>query len=154
EETGPGTLRLGIPARFGRFCEAWHSLMAVPGVRVLTALLRQSLQGSRSTVLASLASLLALLLLATVVAAAAKVTDWLIVPFASLIVVTVLLYLGAYLYFMLTDPDALRSEHYSLGKLAIEKSVAGDDLTGIIEVETGPGTSLPAPRDSKGPGEQ
>lgn len=40
----------------------------------------------------------------------------------------------AYVYFMLNDPDALRSETYSLAKTAIEKNFLGDSLTGLKEV--------------------
>lgn len=46
------------------------------------------------------------------------------------------LYLGAYLYFMFTDKDALRSETYSIQKLAIERGLRGDDLTGVITLDT------------------
>lgn len=46
---------------------------------------------------------------------------------------TVLLLLGSYIYFMRRDPDALRSESYSLQKLAIEKGIFGDNLVGMID---------------------
>ncbi len=47
---------------------------------------------------------------------------------------SMLLYLVAYVFFALTDKDALRSEKFFLQKMAIEKGFIGDDLTGYIKV--------------------
>ena len=45
--------------------------------------------------------------------------------------------LGAYVFFMITDPDALRSEKYALVKTAIERRLLGDSLTGLSDaIET------------------
>jgi len=60
--------------------------------------------------------------------------QWIIVTVIVLLVFIVLLYLGAYLYCLILNPDALRSERYSLQKMAIivgvleawEKSAGGD----------------------------
>lgn len=61
---------------------------------------------------------------------------WLGVLFATFSGLTMTLYLCAYLYFMFTDKDALRSETYSIQKLAIERGLRGDDLHGVIQVDT------------------
>jgi len=45
------------------------------------------------------------------------------------------LYLVAYIYFGSTDKDALRSEKYSIQKLAIQKGFIGDDQVGYIRVD-------------------
>lgn len=45
----------------------------------------------------------------------------------------VIAYLVAYGYFMLKSPDALRSERFTLSKLALERSITGDNLAGFIE---------------------
>ena len=58
---------------------------------------------------------------------------WTTYAFTSLTVFVVLVYIGAYLYLLCVDRDALRSEKYSIDKLAIEKGVFGDNLTGQIE---------------------
>jgi hypothetical protein len=79
--------------------------------------------------------LLGLLLTAVLSAVGLKAPAWLIVLLAVLAVITVAVYLVSYVHFMRHDPDALRSERYSLGKLAINRGVAGDNLAGIIEVE-------------------
>jgi hypothetical protein len=70
---------------------------------------------------------------------------WLLIFFASVVGVVVLLLIASYLFFMFTNPDALRSEKYSLVKTAIEKRLVGDSLTGLREViETFEGTEFKA----------
>ena len=51
----------------------------------------------------------------------------------TLLGLDVLIYFIAYCYFMVKSPDALRSEKFTLSKLAIERSVIGDNLTGFID---------------------
>ena len=115
----------------------------------ITALLRQTLQGrSRSTVLTSLGWLLGILLTAILGAVYLKAPGLLVAALSAQEFITVGLYLYAYVFFMRTDPEALRSERYALGKLAIDKGVIGDDLAGIIEVEPS-GTSI-VPAGKKG----
>ena len=46
--------------------------------------------------------------------------------------ITFLVYLAFYIYFALTDPDALRSESYSIQKLALEKGFLGDSIIGDV----------------------
>lgn len=45
-----------------------------------------------------------------------------------------LIYLASYIIYALKNPDALRSEKYTLSKMAIEKNLIGDDISGLIEV--------------------
>jgi Na+/glutamate symporter len=105
--------------------------------------------------LTSLAWLLGLLLTAALWAVRLNAPEWLLALLAVLAVITVGVYLYAYVYFMKHDSEALRSERYSLGKLAINKGVAGDDLAGIIEVEPSvPGEPGIVPRGRKGPSRQ
>jgi len=85
--------------------------------------------------LTSLGWLLALLLTGTLGAVSLKAPNWLVILLAVEATISVGLYMYAYIYFMLNDSEALRSERYSLGKLAINKGVVGDNLAGIIEVE-------------------
>lgn len=47
-----------------------------------------------------------------------------------------MLYLFAYTYCLFKDRDALRTERYSIQKLAIEKGFVGDSLTGTLRHET------------------
>jgi hypothetical protein len=55
--------------------------------------------------------------------------------FAIFSCITMALYLIAYLYCLFNDRDALRSETYSIQKMAIEKGFVGDDLSGELEVK-------------------
>lgn len=72
---------------------------------------------------------------------------WLVVTVSALLVLIALLMCGAYLYFMKHDPDALRSENYSLSKIALSKGLVGDDLLGLheptAEPPDQPGTDKP-----------
>ena len=56
---------------------------------------------------------------------------WVVVLLAVLLCVTFAIYMAAYIYFAVKAPDNLRSEKYSLSKLAIERSVTGDNLSGF-----------------------
>jgi hypothetical protein len=54
----------------------------------------------------------------------------------SIVLVAVIaLYGTAYVFCLLKDRDALRSESYSLHKLAIEQGLLGDSTTGMFAPE-------------------
>ncbi len=42
-------------------------------------------------------------------------------------------FLGAYMVLLRKDPDALRSESYTLSKMAIERGLMGDNQHGLID---------------------
>jgi hypothetical protein len=65
----------------------------------------------------------------------AQVTGSVGIAAAGLVIVLGLcgFYCYAYRTQMQTNPDALRSERYSLSKLAIEKGLVGDNLTDLID---------------------
>ena len=128
----------------------------VPPTEILRLLMQQAqVQGSRSTVLNPLGWLLAILLATLTACQFAHADHWVSVALAVAAGVTVLLYLTAYVYFAMREPDALRSERYSLSKMAIERSRTGDDLSGFV---VGPPTTAPpaaiespAPKPLEGP---
>ena len=91
---------------------------------------------SRSDVLKPIAWLVGLLVTLTLGLAFGRVPHWLLMVSASLLGVSVALYVGAYLFCLLMDRDALRSEKYSLQKMAIEHGIYGDSRIGIIEPDT------------------
>jgi hypothetical protein len=64
-----------------------------------------------------------------------KAPSWITTLFAGMTALVVLLYLGSYLYCLVHDREALRSETYSIQKLAIEKGFVGDSVTGIFREE-------------------
>lgn len=47
--------------------------------------------------------------------------------------IAVVIFLISYLYLMVKNPDALRSESYSIQKLAMEKGYYGDDTLGMLK---------------------
>ncbi len=46
-----------------------------------------------------------------------------------------LVIVGVYLFLLFTNPDALRSEHLTMYKMAMEKSLIGDDIHGLVKSE-------------------
>jgi hypothetical protein len=93
-------------------------------------------QGSRSTVLRPLGWLLGICVTAAVACVEVKAPSWLITLFGVSSAVTVLLYLVAYIFCLIKDRDALRTERYSIQKLAMEKGYAtGDSITGLLRHE-------------------
>jgi hypothetical protein len=57
--------------------------------------------------------------------------EWLVILFAVMLSLVLTLFLAAYVYFARVNPDSLRSEHFSLSKLAIQKGMLGDSLAGL-----------------------
>jgi|SRR5512135_485174 hypothetical protein len=58
---------------------------------------------------------------------------WLIALTGGLFALTGLTFLACFVYFARVDPDSLRSERYSIQKMAIEKGLVGDNLSGLFE---------------------
>jgi hypothetical protein len=82
---------------------------------------------------------------ATLTSFALHAPTWASIVFATFTGLPLLLFLAAYIFFMTRDPDALRSERYSIQKMAIEKGLIGDDLHGLLEPTEGTTPpSLPA----------
>ena len=104
-------------------------------IQILRAFLQQaSEQGSRSTVLKPLNWLLGLLIAATIIALYYRLPEWIGVLLAVSVMVVLGLFLFAYVYCLFKDRDALRSETYSIQKLAIEKGFVGDNIQGVVEL--------------------
>lgn len=101
--------------------------------QILHALLQQiSSEGKRSTAMQPLIWLLSILLFGTLSSFYFSLPIWVGKILIGLVVLIILVFVGVYIYLMLTNSDALRSEKYSLNKMAIQKSILGDDLTGIV----------------------
>jgi hypothetical protein len=88
---------------------------------------------SRSDILKALVWSVGLLMTATVAAVAAKSPLWILVIFSILLSFSVVLYFLSFVYCLMKMPDALRSETYSLNKMALEHGVYGDNRVGVIE---------------------
>jgi len=73
------------------------------------------------------------LLAALTGALATKAPVWLLIGLAGAAGLMLTVYVGGYIYFVIKDPDALRSEKYKLQKLALEHGLYGDSAIGLID---------------------
>lgn len=94
--------------------------------------------GSRSTVLKPLGWLIVICASSSIASFRFSAPVWMGTTFGALGAFSIILYLVAYVYFGLTDKDALRSEKYSIQKLAIQKGFIGDDMSGYIPLSEKP----------------
>ena len=97
-------------------------------------LTQATVKGVRSTILRPIAWMMGILLSATLISVGLHAPFWLQLILAVFLCVTMVLYLFAYLFCLFTDKDALRSENYSISKLAIEKGIIGDNITGMMKL--------------------
>lgn len=106
----------------------------MPPLGVIRAFLEQAMaKGTRATVLKPIAWMMVISVSATLSSYYLSAPPWLGVLFAVFTCLTMALYLIAYTYCLFTDKDALRSETYSIQKLAIEKGFFGDDIVGELK---------------------
>lgn len=107
----------------------------MPDFLQLVSMLREQMHASlsRSDVLRPLAWLVLILTTGTLTCVLAKAPEWLLISMAVLLFLSIVLYIISYLYCLFNDRDALRSEKYSLHKMAIEHGMYGDSQTGLIE---------------------
>jgi hypothetical protein len=99
------------------------------------SVLRDQMQGimSRTDALRPLASLSAILLLALLGGVYENSPIPLIILISALFTLTVIIYLICYGFLLRYDRDALRSERYSLQKIAIQHGIFGDSTSGVID---------------------
>jgi hypothetical protein len=90
---------------------------------------------SRSSVLNPLQWVLVILLLGLGILVMAKADSWIIIGVGVCAFLDLAVLFAAYLYFMFKDPAALRSEGFSLQKLALEKGLVGDSLQGLKTID-------------------
>ena len=88
---------------------------------------------SRSSTLNPLQWALVILVGSVGFAAATHVPSWIVSALGVAAVINFALFIYAYIYFMVKSPDALRSESYSLRKMAIQKGLMGDSLHGLFQ---------------------
>ena len=94
-----------------------------------------SAKGARSTALHALQWMIAMLLTSITIMAIKGAPVWilivLLVPFGAVLVT----FIYAYVFLLKKDIDALRSERFALSKMAIERGLVGDSLSGLREKE-------------------
>lgn len=108
--------------------------MAITGIKELFE--RSDASGSRSTILKPLTWFLSLIIGGLILLIKLKAPNWTIILFAIIVSIAILLFFFAYIYCLFKDRDALRSEKYSIQKMAIEKGIVGDNIVGIINEAT------------------
>jgi hypothetical protein len=96
--------------------------------------LREQMQAtlSRSDALKPLAWLMGMLLTALLVSAYLQAHTAIQILLGTLLGLSGALYLFAYTFCLVKIPDALRSERYSLHKMAIEHGLLGDSSSGAM----------------------
>lgn len=126
----------------------------MPIDQIISWFQRGSIQGSKSTALAPLLWTIGILSTAVVGCSRADSPGWIVGGLLALLGLLVIGLLGFFGFFAYKNPDALRSEHFTLTKMALQQSMIGDDLAGFIEaietpnsdaVKSTPVVSLPAP---------
>lgn len=104
----------------------------------MTQVLRQFLEGSnakgaRSSALHSLQWGLALIIGGLATASWLQSPNWVLILLGSMLAILFVVYILSYIYLLFRDRDALRSEEYTLSKMAIERGLVGDDISGLVE---------------------
>lgn len=89
-------------------------------------------KGSRSTALKPLGWLVGICASATILSYNYNAPIWIGTMFGILSTLTVMTYLGVYIFLVLKNPDALRSERFLIQQLAIQKSFIGDNKAGYM----------------------
>ena len=103
----------------------------------LKALLLQAFSiNKRSTVLQPLIWLITILLIGFIFLIEYSSPNWALLMVGGFLSLTLLTYLSAYVYHSWKNPDNLRSEKFTLSKMVIEKNLIGDNITGLIELDT------------------
>lgn len=112
---------------------------------------RATASGSRSTVMMELRWFLGIVCSGLILGVKFGSPAWIQILLAILLSVASLIYFGVYIFFAVKSPDSLRSETFTLSKLAIEKSMRGDDLVGLInpEIQTLPEKIVSPKEDAK-----
>lgn len=93
---------------------------------------RSDSSGSRSTILKPLTWFLSILIGGLILLIRLKAPNWILVLFAIILCLVISIFFFAYVYCLFKDRDALRSEKYSIQKMAIEKGIVGDNIVGVI----------------------
>jgi hypothetical protein len=82
-----------------------------------------------------------------VAARSPSVPTWVLLLLGTAVGVIAGAFLIAYFVLLFVDRDALRSERFTLSKMAIEKSITGDSLMGFAALELGKQEVLSVPEE-------
>lgn len=103
----------------------------------LVSMLREQMNAtmSRSDILRALIWPLGMLLTAVLILSIYGAPTWLLVALATMLIFGLLLYGSSYVFCLIKNPDALRSEKYVLSKMAIKHKLIGDSTTGTFTID-------------------
>jgi hypothetical protein len=88
--------------------------------------------GSRSTILKPLTWFISVVIGGLILFIKIESPKWIIIMFSVIMGLSIVIFFFTYVFCLFTDKDAIRSEKYSIQKLAIEKGLYGDSTSGII----------------------
>lgn len=101
-------------------------------INIIQELLEKSdASGSKSTILKPLTWFLSIFIGGIILLQKTNAPIWLTVFFCVIVGMGILIFFFSYIFCLFKDRDALRSEKYSIQKMAIEKGVYGDNITGL-----------------------
>jgi hypothetical protein len=92
-----------------------------------------TLDHARSTTLRPLHGALIITTIALLFEIGLGAPEWLLIITTICFSVVLLSFLTAYFYFMVKNPDCLRTERYSLQRMALEQNL-GDSISGVINL--------------------
>lgn len=101
--------------------------------QILSLLQHTAGKASRSTALQPLAWLLVILGAILLGAFRYQSTRWIAIVLMSFLGLGVFVYLGSYIFLLLNNIDATRSERFTLEKMALQQSQLGDDQAGFLD---------------------
>jgi hypothetical protein len=105
---------------------------------IASRLLQQGIHsGSRSTVVTMLGWMAATLASCMIATVTFHAPDWMQVFVAVMFGADFATFLGTHIYFALVNPDALRSERFSIQKMAIQHRLVGDSVSGLFDIREG-----------------
>jgi hypothetical protein len=107
----------------------------LPMESLLSELSRALVQGRRSTVLQPLLWLLGTSVIALLTAIRLGSPDWIAILLAVFSAIAFALACLGFVWFAVKDPDALRSERFTIEKMRLQKQILGDSMTGFVEVD-------------------
>ena len=89
--------------------------------------------GSRSSALAPIGWALGLVLTAFVACVRLEAATWVLVAFVVAAGCLLATFLVGFVFFMMKDSDALRSERFVIQKMAVQRGLVGDDRAGLVQ---------------------
>lgn len=91
--------------------------------------------GSKSTILKPLTWFISILVASLIGLLHARAPQWILIYIVVIVTIAVAIFFYTYLVCLNKNPDALRSETFTIQKMALEKGVYGDSFLGVYEVD-------------------